>query len=91
MYLISIDGKETEGAYAAIDEYGNYVLYIFEEEDDAIRFAMLLEEDDYPKMTAMEVDEELVVKACEVHEYNYRIFTPNDIVIPPLKEDMDFI
>jgi hypothetical protein len=39
----------------------------------------------------MEVDEELVVKACEVHEYNYRIFTPNDIVIPPLKEDMDFI
>jgi hypothetical protein len=91
MYLIVIDGKEDEGAYAAIDEFGNHVLYIFEEEDDAIRFAMLLEEDDYPKMGAIDVDAKVAIKACEMHGYDYRIFTANDIVIPPLKEETDFI
>ena len=91
MYLITLDGKEDEGAYAAVDELGNYILYIFEEMDDAVRFAMLLEEDDYPKMKVVEVEEKVVVKACEIRDYEYRIFTPNDIVIPPQQEDTDFI
>lgn len=91
MYLIAVDGKEDEGAYAAIDEFGDHVLYIFEEEDDATRFAMLLEEDNYPKMSVMEVDEKVAIKACDLHGYEYRIFTSEDIVIPPYREDTDFI
>ena len=91
MYLITIDGKEEEGAYAAIDDFGDYVLYIFEEEDDAVRFALLLEEDDYPKMTVLEVEEDIVIKACQMHGYDYKIFTENDIVIPPNQKDTDFI
>jgi hypothetical protein len=91
MYLITLYGKEDKGAYAAIDELGNHILYIFEEKDDAIRFAMLLEEDDYPKMDVVEVEEKVVIKACQINEYEYRIFTSNDIVIPPQQEDTDFI
>lgn len=91
MFLITIAGREQEGAYAAIDEYGEYILYIFEEEDDAVRFAMLLEEDDYPEMHVLEVDEDLIKKACSIHDYQYRIFTKNDIVIPPQTNDNDFI
>lgn len=91
MYLITIYGKEEEGAYAGVDEFGNHILYIFEEEDDAIRFAMLLEEEDYPKMKVLEVEEKVVVKACELHGYEYRVFTSEDIVIPPHKEDTNFI
>jgi len=33
----------------------------------------------------------VALKACEVHGYEYRIFTAEDIVIPPHKEDTDFI
>lgn len=92
MYLITLEGKEDEGAYAAVDEFGNHVLYIFEDKDDALRFAMLLEEEDYPKMDVVEVEEKVVIKACEMRDYEYRIFTPNDIVIPPPKqEDTEFI
>lgn len=91
MYLITVYGKEDEGAYAGLDEFGAYILYIFEEKDDASRFAMLLEEDDYPKMNVIEVEKELVLKVCEHHGYEYRIFTSEDIVIPPYKEDTDFI
>ena len=91
MYLITLDGKEDGGAYAAVDELGNHILYIFEESDDAVRFAMLLEEDGYTKMDVVEVEEKVVVKACEIRDYEYIIFTPNDIVIPPQQEDTDFI
>jgi hypothetical protein len=91
MYLITLDGKEDQGAYAAVDEFGNHILYIFEEKDDAIRFAMLLEEDDYPKMNVSKVEKKVVIMACEINDYEYRIFTPNDIVIPPQQEDTDFI
>jgi hypothetical protein len=91
MYLIAIHGKEDEGAYAGVDEFGNHILYIFEEEDDANRFAMLLEQDDYPKMNVVKVEEKAALKACEMHGYEYRVFTAEDIVIPPHKEDTDFI
>lgn len=91
MYLIVIDGKEKEGAYAATNELGRSVLYIFEEEDDAIRFAMLMEQDGSPKMKTLEVDENAVIEACQLHEYDYEIFTSNDIVIPPQQKYTDFI
>jgi hypothetical protein len=91
MYLIAIEGKETEGAYAAIDEFGTNILYIFEEEDDAIRFAMLLTEDGYPEMNAIEVEEQVILKACEVYGYEYKVFTSEDIVIPPQQENINFI
>lgn len=91
MYIITIKGKEESGAYAAVDDFGEYVLYIFEEEDDATRFAMLLEEEDYPEMSVTEVEEDIVIKACEMHGYEYKIFTENDIVIPPNQKDTDFI
>jgi hypothetical protein len=91
MYLIAIAGKETEGAYAAIDEFGTNILYIFEEEDDATRFAMLLTEDGYPEMNVIEVEERVILKACELYGYEYKVFTAEDIVIPPQREDINFI
>ena len=34
MFIITIQGHEKEGSYSVIDEDGEEVLYIFEEEDD---------------------------------------------------------
>ena len=87
MYVITLDGYEQEGAYSVSDKNGDSILYIFEEEDDAMRFAMMLEDDrEYPPMNVVEVDDESILDACDVHGYKYSIFTSNDIVIPP-KED----
>ena len=89
MFILTVEGKESEGAYSIADENGEQVLYIFEDEDDAIRFALLLEDQDYPEMHVIEVDGKVVVKTCELHDYRYSIITRNDIVIPPV--DHDFI
>jgi len=89
MFILTIDGRETEGAYAVLDEDGDHILYIFEEEDDAMRFAMMLEEQNFPEMNVIEVDDDLMIKTCELQNYQYTIITKDDIVIPP--EDHDFI
>ncbi len=83
MYIITVDGKEKEGAYSVIDEEGDQVLYIFEQKDDALRYSMQLEELEKPKMKILEINDELMVKTCELHDHKYSIITPNDVVIPP--------
>ena len=88
MFILTVDGRETEGAYAVQDEDGEDILYIFEEEDDAIRFAMMLEEDGYPEMHIIEVEDDIIVQTCEMHEYQYTIITKDDIVIPPKQNDL---
>ena len=88
MYIITIDGKETDGAYSASDEDGDKILYIFQEEDDATRFALQLEEDcGFPTMKTLEIDDELMIKTCELHDHRYTVITPNDIVIPKTNYD----
>ena len=87
MFILTIEGKETEGAYSVQSDDGEQVLYLFEDEDDAIRYALLLEDQDYPEMHVIEVDGKVVIKTCEKHDYRYSVITKNDIVIPPLEHD----
>ena len=90
MFILTVAGKENDGAYSVTDDDGNQILYLFEEEDDAVRYALLLENSDYPEMHVLEVEDEVMVRTCEVHNYNYTIITSDDIVIPP-KVQHDFI
>lgn len=90
MFILTINGRETEGAYSVKNEEGEQILYLFQEEDDAIRYAMMLEEDNYPEMHVIEIEDEVIIKTCEFHGYQYTIITQDDIVIPP-NSDYDFI
>lgn len=83
MFILTINGKEKEGAYSVTDDGGDQILYLFQEEDDATRYAIMLEEDGYPEMHVIEVEDELMLKACEIHGYQYAVITEDDIVIPP--------
>ena len=83
MFILTLSGKNKEGAYSVTNSEGNQILYIFEQEDDALRFSMMLEDKDYPELDVVEVDDDLMIKTCEMHEYNYAIITANDLVIPP--------
>tara|TARA_B100001996_G_scaffold163044_1_gene124336 strand:- start:131 stop:406 length:276 start_codon:yes stop_codon:yes gene_type:complete len=90
MFILTVSGRENDGAYSVKDGEGNRILYLFEQEDDAERYAMMLEEDDdYPEMHVIEVESEVMIKTCKVHGYNFTVITPNDIVIPP-KMEHDF-
>jgi len=83
MYLLTLKDRRDDGAYAVLNRYGEKVLFMFEEEDDAIRYAEMTEKE----MDIIEVDEEVAIKACEVYNYKYSIISTNDFVIPPKQDD----
>lgn len=87
MYIITIKGRDDEGAYAVKDEFGEKVVFLFEEKDDAIRYALLMEEDGCPEMDVIQVNDTVAVAACEKAGVKYTIITEDDIVIPPRDND----
>ena len=91
MFILTIKGFEEDGAFALDNDHGGRTLIMFEEEDDAVRYAMMLEDKGYPEMHVIEVEPATMIAMCETHEYDYTIITPNDIVIPPDKKNHDLI
>ena len=87
MYLLTLKDKKDDGAYAVQDRHGHKVLFLFEEEDDAERYAMMLEDQEDATMIVVEVDDELAIKTCKHYNYKYAVITPNDIVIPPKNDN----
>ena len=87
MYILSLAGKEGEGAYAVTNDDGQKALYLFQQEDDAPRDAGLLEANEETTLTVVEIDDTLAVETCRTHKYKYVIITPDDIVIPPKDYD----
>jgi hypothetical protein len=83
MFLLTLKDKKDDGAYAVQDQYGQKVLFLFEEEDDATRYALMLEDQEETEMDVVEVDDELAIKTCKMYNYKYAVITPDDIVIPP--------
>ena len=87
MFLLALRDRKDDGAYAVIDQNGDKVLFLFEEEDDATRYALMLEDQDESEMDVVEVDDALAIKTCRMYNYKYAVVTPNDIVIPPKLND----
>ena len=86
MFLLTLKDKKDDGAYAVQDDFGDKVLFLFEQEDDAVRYAMMmrdLADVEESVMDVVEVDGALAIKTCKVYNYKYAVITPNDFVIPP--------
>ena len=83
MFLLTLKDRKDDGAYAVQDQYGHKVLFLFEDEDDATRYALMLEDQEETEMDVVEVDDELAIKTCRMYNYKYAVITPDDIVIPP--------
>ncbi len=87
MFVLTLDNRKDDGAYAVQDSDGNKVLFLFEEEDDAVRYAMMLDNamDNYmgKDMQVIEVEDDLAIKTCSMYNYKYAVITPDDLVIPP--------
>ena len=88
MYLLTLKDKRDDGAYAVLNRYGEKVLFMFEEEDDAERYKLMLESDEDSEMNVIEIDDALAIMTCKRYNYKYAVITPNDIVIPPKNDNL---
>ena len=88
MYLLTINERQDNGAYAVLNRYGEKVLFMFEEEDDAERYAMMMNDDEEnASLNVIEIEDALAIRTCKMYNYKYAVITPNDIVVPPPKND----
>ena len=85
MFLLTLDSRKDDGAYAVQDSDGAKDLFLLEEEDDAVRYAMMLEDnlEQEKNMQVIEVEDDLAIKTCSMYNYKYAVVTPDDLVIPP--------
>ena len=88
MYLLTLKHRQDDGAYAVLNRYGEKVLFMFEESDDAERYAMMLDENEQRKLDVIEIDDALAIRTCKMYNYKYAVITPNDIVIPPKNDNI---
>ena len=87
MHIITIKGMNQEGAYAVVNEYGEKVVFMFEEKEDAERYVDHLEAQGDPPMNVITIKDSVAFAACERSGTRYTVISKEDLVIPPLKDD----
>ena len=75
------------GIYAIKEGKRRKTVTVFEDYDDAERYALMLEGEEDNKLDVIEIDDALAILTCKRYNYKYAVITPNDIVIPPPKND----
>ena len=75
-------GTENEGIHTIQMGDRNKVL-MFEEEDDATRFAVLLEAQDFPPASVEAMDDEEIKDFCQSVDYDWERVAAGDLAIPP--------
>ena len=87
MHIITVKGMSQDGAYAVVNEYGEKVVFMFEEKDDAYRYAEQLEAQGDPEMVVISIKDHVAIAACERTGTRYTIIGKEDLVIPPLPKN----
>jgi hypothetical protein len=75
-------GTDSEGIHTVQIGDRNKVL-MFEEEDDAVRYAMMLEAQDFPEAAVEEISLEEVEEFCREAGYDWEIVEGGKLAIPP--------
>ena len=74
MFLLASKNSSERGAYAVENQNGENVLFFFEEEDRAL--------------SVIEIEEALAIRTCKMYNYRYAVIKPEDIVIPPIDDNV---
>ena len=82
-------GTDNEGIHTV--QLGNRnTILMFQEEDDALRYAGLLEAQDFPQPTVEAIDSEEVEQFCRQADYDWKIIESGQLEIPPEKNVEEF-
>ena len=75
-------GTDNEGIHT-IQIGDRQKILMFQEEDDATRFALMLEAQDFPEPTVEAIDSEEVKAFCAKADYDSELIEPGQLALPP--------
>ena len=83
VYVLLFNARtENEGLHTLTANGRNTVL-LFESEDDATRFGLMLEAQDFPLPTVEEMDREEMEEFCREAGYDWRFIPTGSLAVPP--------
>ena len=83
MFVLTL-ANQLDGVYSVYDEEDKKVIPIFQLEDDADRYLLQLQENiSYPKMEVVEMEDHVIIDACQQRGQPFTVITPDDLLIPP--------
>jgi Protein of unknown function (DUF3110) len=80
--LIYNSGRDNEGIYARF-EGGKNTVVAFETEDDALRYSIMLEAQDFPEPKVERIDEEELEEFCRDSNLGLMVVNGADLAVPP--------
>ena len=83
MFVLTLE-DHPDGVYSVYDEEEKRVIPIFQLEVDAARYLLQLQENvKYPTMEVVEMEDHVIIDACQQRGQAFSIITPDDLLIPP--------
>ena len=83
MFVLAL-ADQPDGVYSVYDEEDKKVIPIFQLEDDADRYLLQLQENiSYPKMEVVEMEDHVIIDACQQRGQPFTVITPDHLLIPP--------
>ena len=82
MFILTIE-DHPEGVFSLHDDDENRIVPIWTKNDDAQRYLMMIQEEDYPDMQVVEMEDHVIIGSCQDRGQRFSIITPDDFLIPP--------
>lgn len=83
VYVLLFNARtDNEGIHTLQIGDRNKVL-MFEDEDDAMRFALMLEAQDFPPVSVEKIDEEDIIEFCRDADFDWEHIAPGELAVPP--------
>ncbi|OKH16844.1 DUF3110 domain-containing protein [[Limnothrix rosea] IAM M-220] len=83
VYVLLFNARtENEGIHTLQEGDRNKIL-MFEDKDDATRFALMLEAQDFPPVTVEGMEDRDIIEFCEGADYGYDRIAPGQLAVPP--------
>jgi len=83
MFIITLKDMPS-GIFSVYDDDEERIIPLFEEEDDAVRYLLQLEEsEDTPELEIVDVENDAIILACRSQGQKYSIISSDDFIIPP--------
>ena len=85
VYILLFNANTSDEGIHTIQSGDRDKILMFQEEDDATRFAIMLEAQDFPEPTVEAIDSEEIKLFCEKANYEWEIIESGKLAVPPEK------
>lgn len=85
VYILLFNANTSEEGIHTIQSGDRDKVLMFQEEDDATRFAIMLEAQDFPEPTVEAIDSQEIQMFCEKANYEWEIIEAGKLAVPPEK------